>query len=245
MLDFVLAVRHGGHTARFQSRGDDFGGARGVIGGKFGMKPAYGRDDSFGIERSAGVRREFAGEAGAALREARQDLGLSLEEVAHATKIRKDYLVALEEGDCRQMPPKAYAVAYAKTYAEFVGVDPADVAEAMKAEYLFSEAKQIKLVKSRSRERRIPRGLVGAAAVIVLSLVAMTWYGYNAPARSAGTAPAPAPDALMQWSFEAAPDASVWSTLAEQAGEGKEIWRAGPPLRPEPLRPEYPSIIEE
>lgn len=209
------------------------------------MKPAYGRDEAFGIERSCGMRLEITGEVGAALREARHALGLSLDQVAHATKIRKDYLAALEDGDCRQMPAKAYAVAYAKTYAEYVGLDASEVAEAMKAEYLFTEARQIKLVKSRGRDRKLPRGLIGAAAVVMLSLMAMTWYGYNAPARSAGTnRPAPAPDALMQWSFEAAPkDNSVWSSLAARAGVA-EPWRAGAPLREEPLRPENPSFVD-
>lgn len=210
------------------------------------MKPAYGRDDAFGIERSCGVRREFGGEAGTALREARQELGLTLEQVAAATKIRKDYLVALEEGDCRQLPPKAYALAYAKTYAEYVGLDAGDVAETMKAEYLFAEARKLELVKTRSRERRLPRGLVGAAAVILLTLTAMTWYGYNAPARSAGAKPAPAPDTLLEWSLETAPpDRSVWRPLAEQTGRARPVWRASAPLAAETLRPSYPYINQE
>ena len=211
------------------------------------MKPAYGRDDPFGIDMPCDGRREFAGEAGAALRDARQDLGLSLEQVAQATKIRKDYLAALEDGDCRHLPPKAYALAYAKSYAEYVRLDASEVVEAMKAEYLFAEAKQVQLVKSRSREPRIPRGMIGAAAVVTLSVLAMTWYGANAPARSAaGVKPAPAPETLMQWSLETVPaDDSVWSALAAQTSGGRDIWRAGPILRPEPLRPDYPFIIEE
>jgi transcriptional regulator with XRE-family HTH domain len=210
------------------------------------MKPAYGREDAFGIERSCGVRNEFAGEAGAALREAREAVGFSLKQVAGATRIRLDYLAALEDGDPRQMPPKAYAVAYARTYADFLGLDAAEIAEAMKAEYLFAEAKQLKLVKSRpSRERRIPRGLAGAAAVIALSVAAMTWYGMNAPARSAGSMTPPAPEALMRWSFEAAPpDKSVWSALAEQAGMQAEVWEASAPLPEEPMRPAHPSIVD-
>ncbi|GEM_PF-3001886 len=216
------------------------------------MKPAYSRDDSFAIEGSCGVRREFSGEAGAALREARQDCGYTLEEVAKATKIRKDYLIALEEGDCRQMPPKAYAVAYAKVYAEFVGLDAGEIAEAMKAEYLFSEGRQIKLVKPKAgRDRRLPKGLAGAAAVISVTLIAMAWYGYNAPARSeSANKPAPAPEALMRWSFETAPaaavtpDKSVWSALAAQAGMHTEVWTAGAPLPEEPLRPSHPYVVE-
>lgn len=210
------------------------------------MKPAYGREDAFGIERSSGVRHEFSGEAGAALRAAREAAGLSLEEVAKATRIRLDYLAALEEGDCRQMPPKAYAVAYARTYADYLDLDAGEIAEAMKAEYLFAEAKQLKLVKTRpSRDRRIPRGLTGAAAVIALSLMAMTWYGYNAPARSAGSVAPPAPEALMRWSFEAAPpDKSVWSGMAAQSGVQSEVWEASAPLPEEPLRPPYRSVVD-
>ncbi len=211
------------------------------------MKPAYGRDDLFGIEGACGVGQDIAGEAGAALREARQNAGLTLDEVAKATRIRRDYLLALEDGDCRQMPPKAYAVAYARTYAEYVGLDPAEVAEAMKAEYLFAEARQIKLVKHRARDRKLPRGLVGAVGVVAVTLMAMTWYGYNAPARSEASrpAPAPAPEALMRWSFEAAPpDRSVWSGLASRSAP-RPTWNASAPLPAETLRPANPYFIDE
>ena len=61
---------------------------------------------------------------GELLREARTRLHLSLEEVEEYTKIRKKYLIALEEDDYSQLPAPVYARGFLQSYAEFLGIDP-------------------------------------------------------------------------------------------------------------------------
>ena len=66
-------------------------------------------------------------ELGQLLKKARLDKGLSLDDVQEATKIRKRYLEAIEEGDYKVLPGSFYVRAFVKTYAETVGLNPDEV----------------------------------------------------------------------------------------------------------------------
>lgn len=61
---------------------------------------------------------------GEVLREARYRRNVSLEEAEAYTKIRKKYLVALEEDDYSELPAPVYARGFLQIYAEYLGVDP-------------------------------------------------------------------------------------------------------------------------
>lgn len=60
---------------------------------------------------------------GQALEKARQERGLTLDEVEHATKIRKRYLAGLEREDYRMLPDAVYIQGFLKTYANYLGLD--------------------------------------------------------------------------------------------------------------------------
>lgn len=66
-------------------------------------------------------------ELGNLLKKAREEQGLTLDDVQEHTKIRKRYLEALEEGDYKVLPGKFYIRAFIKNYAEFVGLDSEEV----------------------------------------------------------------------------------------------------------------------
>src|SRR4028119_717551 len=63
------------------------------------------------------------GKIGLVLERARKDRGLSLEEAERATKIRKRYLIGLENDDYTVLPDAVYARRFLKTYANFLGLD--------------------------------------------------------------------------------------------------------------------------
>jgi cytoskeleton protein RodZ len=63
------------------------------------------------------------GKIGLVLERVRKDRGLSLEEAERATKIRKRYLIGLEQDDYTVMPDAVYARGFLKTYANFLGLD--------------------------------------------------------------------------------------------------------------------------
>ena len=71
---------------------------------------------------------------GAQLRAAREERGLSLEQVAAETRIPQRHLVAIEAGDFGQLPGRTYAVGFSRTYAKMVGLDQDDVAAIVRAE---------------------------------------------------------------------------------------------------------------
>ena len=60
---------------------------------------------------------------GQKLREAREDQRLSIDKVFEATRIRMQYLQALEEDDLSIMPSAVQARGYLRNYAEFLGLD--------------------------------------------------------------------------------------------------------------------------
>lgn len=66
-------------------------------------------------------------ELGDLLKKARQEKGMSLEDIQEVTKIRKRYLEALEDGDYKVLPGKFYIRAFIKNYAEVVGLDADEV----------------------------------------------------------------------------------------------------------------------
>jgi cytoskeletal protein RodZ len=67
------------------------------------------------------------GQFGELLKEARQNKGVSLEEIEEQIRIRKKYLQALEEEDFSIMPPEVYVRGFLRNYAIYLGLDPEEV----------------------------------------------------------------------------------------------------------------------
>jgi cytoskeletal protein RodZ len=77
-----------------------------------------------GIGMSTGI--------GETLREARRSRQLDLADVEQATKIRARLLDAIEEERWEKIPGRAYAHSFVRTYAEFLGLDPAPLLDRLK-----------------------------------------------------------------------------------------------------------------
>lgn len=77
--------------------------------------------------------------SGGLLRELRQKMGLSLQEVADKIKVRPSILKAIEEESLKDLPPWIYVKGFLKLYAKFLGLDPAEVIKAF--EPFFQESR--------------------------------------------------------------------------------------------------------
>lgn len=66
--------------------------------------------------------------AGEKLLAARKRLGLSLDELAMRTRVRREFLEALEVMDMKLLPGRAYALAYLRSYANALGLDARAIA---------------------------------------------------------------------------------------------------------------------
>lgn len=58
------------------------------------------------------------------LREKRKKLGLDIKQVADDTKIRAEYIIALEAGDYSKFPASVYAKGFLKKYAKYLRISP-------------------------------------------------------------------------------------------------------------------------
>ncbi len=61
---------------------------------------------------------------GEMLKQAREERGLSLDEVEKATHIRRQFLEALEENNLKAMPSPVAARGFIRNYADYLGLDP-------------------------------------------------------------------------------------------------------------------------
>jgi cytoskeleton protein RodZ len=68
-------------------------------------------------------------ELGSALSQARIARGLTLHDVERDTRISKNYLQALEQGELDALPAPVYARAFTRTYAQYLGMNAASLVQ--------------------------------------------------------------------------------------------------------------------
>lgn len=71
---------------------------------------------------------------GQKLKDARIAKGLTLDDLQQTTKIQKRYLIAIEEGNYDALPGKFYVKAFARQYAETVGLNSNEIIQALDQE---------------------------------------------------------------------------------------------------------------
>ncbi|HBT46387.1 MAG TPA: hypothetical protein DEA73_00680 [Peptococcaceae bacterium] len=111
------------------------------------------------------------GRIGEELRRAREEKGITLREAEEATKIRLKYLDALEKGDFHQFPGRVYAIGFLRSYARYLGLDPQELVEELKAELPAEEEEEYRIAspgRGQGEEGR-KRG-IGRWWVVVLVL---------------------------------------------------------------------------
>ncbi len=95
-----------------------------------GTNPPASADDP--ATRAATDEQRLGREAprlGRVLRDAREQAGLGLSDLAEVTHVRRVYLVALEEGRYAELPEDVYARNFVRLYASAVGLDPGPLLE--------------------------------------------------------------------------------------------------------------------
>jgi cytoskeleton protein RodZ len=115
---------------------------------------------------------------GEALRSAREAQGKSVEDAAAATRIRSSYLEALEQEHFEQLGGNVYAKGFLRSYAKFLGVDPAPLLEAYRAQErpdapLFEHAPTA--IRGQASGRRGPTWLTVAIVCVSIILVVSLW----------------------------------------------------------------------
>jgi len=169
---------------------------------------------------------------GERLKAAREEKGLSLEDVAAQTRIPQRHLESIETADWDALPAPTYTVGFAKSYASSVGLDRTEIGEQLREEMGGQRftASQTEVFEPADPARTMPKWLVlGAVVAVILLVVVMSWLNKrsletpeaqtNVPAAAAAApqAPAPSPQQPAPQVATAAPQGPVVLTAIEPA----------------------------
>jgi cytoskeletal protein RodZ len=161
---------------------------------------------------------------GEKLRRARERAGIARAELAWRTKINERHLKAIDDGDLAALPARIYAVGFARSYANAVGLDGEDIAAEARREL---EARDNRAAARRSQLMDVedpPKTpskrlawLAAALGLLVIAAVATFWRSYFFP--SVELPPVRAGDAALAAiaAPEIDPVASQVSPTAESA----------------------------
>ncbi|MGE3143423.1 MAG: helix-turn-helix domain-containing protein [Hyphomonadaceae bacterium] len=130
--------------------------------------------------------------AGRKLTEARQQLGLSLEDVVRRTRVRREFLEALEAMNAKQLPGKAYAMAYLRSYARLLGLDDQAVVEQFQEECALSREDDRAQIRSPESRPHPERPWLFALALVLIAAGFVGWRALEDGRRDKPAAPAEA-----------------------------------------------------
>jgi cytoskeletal protein RodZ len=181
---------------------------------------------------------------GERLKAAREEKGLSLEDIAAQTRIPQRHLESIENAEWDKLPAPTYTVGFAKSYASAVGLDRTEIGDQLREEMggqRFASS-QSEVIEAADPARTMPKWLVISAVVAVILLVVIMSIlnrrslepsgeaSSNAPA-AAATAPAatpaqqrpaaPAPAAVAQGPVVLTAVAPAWIRVTDQ---GKTLY---------------------
>jgi cytoskeletal protein RodZ len=144
---------------------------------------------------------------GERLRAAREEKGLTLEDVAAQTRIPQRHLASIETAEWDSLPAPTYTLGFAKSYASIVGLDRVDIGNQLREEMGGQRfaATSSDAFEPADPARTMPRGLVvGAILAVVVLIALMSWLNSrsldqsdepvaNEPAVAASAQPGPQP----------------------------------------------------
>jgi cytoskeletal protein RodZ len=205
---------------------------------------------------------------GPALRRARQQQGISFDDVARDTRLSKRYLLALEEESLSELPGGTYNRAYLRTYALYLRLDP----DSLVRDYALEEEAQTKAGRlavgldvlatmrkaaERPRAQPLPSGsrvatvarVAGVAGVAVALLVGLTWVRTRGFTRRNDTVPigrsSPPSPGVSIGVGDAADRKDERSTRFEQGTSGSGAVRLPAPAVEKPKAVEKPEAVEK
>lgn len=148
-----------------------------------GAEPAGPRPTDGAILSSMAVNRDSENPGlaiGAALKDARQRVGMDVKEAEDRTKIRARYLRALEAEDWEALPGNAYVRGFLRTYGQILGLDGEMLADEFRRNYDQPlgvggpAAEPLLRERSRGGRRSSSRGpLIAVVAVAIVALLVL------------------------------------------------------------------------
>jgi cytoskeleton protein RodZ len=176
------------------------------------------------------------GDFGSKLRAARERRGVSLRQIANATKISVGALEALERNDVSRLPGGIFSRAFVRSYAAEVGLDPDETIEEFLTQFQHDPAAaaqppsaQVEDTEALESERRLASTFLRLMAFSIPLAVAIVYFGLSGRTASqrpaepgAGAEPARPPAST-------AAEPTTTPVVAEPAARVPEPVQAKPP----------------
>lgn len=123
---------------------------------------------------------ENEGKLGAILKQARLKEGKKIAEASQFLCIRKVYLEAIEESNYDELPEMPYAIGFIRSYADYLGLDSAQMARLYKSETDARYNKNNKMyVLEPQQEATVPGKKYLVISLLAIIVVYAAWYIYN------------------------------------------------------------------
>jgi cytoskeletal protein RodZ len=116
---------------------------------------------------------------GALLRSERENRGLSHEQLAQITRLRKRFLEALENEEWENLPPSVFVKGFIKSYAKALGLDEGKLLDLYKSTIPDEVAPPIPILVPKKPRKKIP--LLSALCLIALALAVYFFTGRPSP----------------------------------------------------------------
>jgi len=185
---------------------------------------------------------------GELMRLTRERLGHELQTVANQLRIRLSYLEAIEDARFRDLPGTTYAVGFVRSYADYLGLDGADIVRRFREEAARIHGQTKLVFPALTAEGKLPRAAVLLVSAVGLAAVYGVWYYISSnqhsdlpvitdvPDRLAVQAPDSGPDG-------AAPDRLIQQSAPEEPQASSPTAGESPPTTPsaEPSMPAAPA----
>lgn len=127
---------------------------------------------------------DYGVDIGSALRAAREFRGLTLQDVADATRIRLSYIEALEDLRLDELPSRPFTIGYVKSYAKVLGLD-GDAAVARFKVDVPDDSEPLRAPVGVRHERDPRLGLVLALGVLIVAAIVLWNVAQRAIAKDA------------------------------------------------------------
>src|SRR3954447_4660192 len=116
---------------------------------------------------------------GERLRAAREEKGLSLDDIAAQTRIPRRHLESIEKAEWETLPAPTYTTGFAKSYASSVGLDRTEIGDQLRAEMGGQRftANTMETFEPADPRRTMPKWLViGTIAAVIVLIAGMSWF---------------------------------------------------------------------
>lgn len=130
-------------------------------------------------------------DVGDILRRTRLHYGQSLKDIENALRIRESQIKAIENGEIEKLPGRVYAIGFVRTYAEYLGLDGAKIAQLFKAQYMDAQPRVELSFPVSASESRTPSSWVLVVSLVVAFAVLYGWAYLPGGSRGAQTPAVP------------------------------------------------------